>query len=172
MDRISKDFYYLKLAQVASERSTCLSKHYGAVIVKNDTVIATGYNGAPRGRINCCERQTCYRLEMKTQRGTNYASECRSVHAEQNAIIAASRDQMIGSTMYVYGWNCVTKQVVENCDSCPVCKRLIINAGIERVVFSDMNIGIGSDFADYRAKLVKVEDWITNDDSLSLLGGY
>lgn len=94
MDRRDKTNYYLDMAQVALERGTCLRRNFGAVIVKNDVIVSTGYNGAPRGRANCIDIGTCIRQKMGIPRGERYEF-CRSVHAEMNAIIAAPRDQMI-----------------------------------------------------------------------------
>lgn len=147
MKRISKDAYYLGIAEAVAQRSTCLKRRYGAVIVKNDEIIATGYNGAPRGETNCCDIGSCKRLGKPSNSG-DY-SDCHSVHAEQNAIISASRSEMMGSTMYLYGeWARVTfgerEQVtnvtwesLETPEPCPICRRMIANAGIIRVVTLD-----------------------------------
>lgn len=164
--RLPEHFYYLGVAESVSKRSTCLNKHYGAVIVSNHEIIATGYNGAPRGQVNCCDRGICYRIEHNIPRGTRYET-CRSVHAEQNAIISAARADMLHSTMYIYGYDCVTDKVVKDVNSCTMCKRMIINAGIDMVVFADPDIGIGCDGVPYHAKIIKVEDWIIHDDSLN-----
>lgn len=102
MKRRDKINYYLDMAEVALERSTCIRRNFGAVIVANDEVIATGYNGAPRGRQNCCEMKECIREKLKVPRGERYEL-CRSVHAEQNAIISAERNKMLGSTLYLCG---------------------------------------------------------------------
>ena len=102
MERRDKINYYLDLAEVVSHRSTCLRRHYGAVIVKNDEVIATGYVGAPRGRKNCSDIGTCIRTELNIPRGERYEL-CRSVHAEANAIISAARQDMIGASMFLCG---------------------------------------------------------------------
>ena len=98
MERVSKINYYLDIAQTVAERGTCLRRCFGAIIVKNDSIISTGYNGAPRGRKNCSDLGCCRREELKIPRGERYEL-CRSVHAEANAIIAASRENMIGSTL-------------------------------------------------------------------------
>ena len=132
-DRVSKDVYYLNIAKQVAMRGTCLRRNYGAVIVKNDEIISTGYTGAPRGRMNCNVLGTCVRQENKVPSGERYEL-CRSVHAEMNAIISASRDKMLGSTLYLYGWD-----VENNCEKkapkpCTICERLIINAGIEKVI--------------------------------------
>ena len=162
MKRISKHNYYLDIAQTVSERSTCLRKRYGAIIVKNDVIISTGYNGAPRGRKNCTDIGRCIREEMKIPSGERYEL-CRSVHAEQNAIIHASRERMIGATLYLVGKDAVTGAYVENASACALCKRMIINAGISRVV-------IRNNKENFTA--LYVEEWIENDDSLSGEFGY
>ena len=100
MERVSKHNYYLDIAQTVSERCTCLRKRFGAIIVKNDVIVSTGYNGAPRGRKNCSDLGTCIRDQLNIPRGERYEL-CRSVHAEANAIIAAPRDQMLGATLYM-----------------------------------------------------------------------
>lgn len=162
MERRDKINYYLDLAEAVSQRSTCLRKHYGAVIVQNDQVISTGYVGAPRGRKNCCDLNSCIRDDLNIPRGERYEL-CRSVHAEANAIISASRNEMLGSTMYLVGIDCATGKYVENANSCSMCKRLIINAGIEHVIIRD-----SAD--EYR--IINVKKWIDNDDSISGQFGY
>ena len=102
MSRIDKENYYLDIAETVLERGTCIRRNYGAIIVKNDQIVSTGYVGAPRGRKNCSDLGSCIRERMNVQRGTRYEL-CRSVHAEANAIIHAPRDQMIGATMYLVG---------------------------------------------------------------------
>lgn len=131
--RRDKTNYYLDMADVARERSTCLRRTYGAVIVKNDTIISTGYSGAPRGRANCIDIGYCMRQKLNIPRGERYEF-CRSVHAEQNAIISASREQMLGSTLYLCGRDADTGELVPDANCCTMCKRMIINAGIENVV--------------------------------------
>lgn len=162
MDRRDKCNYYLDLAQTVSQRGTCLRRHYGAVIVKNDEVISTGYVGAPRGRRNCSDMNVCLREKMQIPRGERYEL-CRSVHAEANAIISAARDQMIGSSLYLVGIDMTTGDYVQNANSCSMCKRLIINAGIEKVYIRDTK-------DDYR--MVLVQDWIDSDESLEGIFGY
>ena len=161
MGRVSKEIYYLDIAQTVAERCTCLRRRFGAIIVKNDVIISTGYNGAPRGRKNCDELGYCYRDKLNIPRGERYEL-CRSVHAEANAIIAAPRDQMLGATLYMA---CTTpdKELVSGMSSCMMCKRLIINAGISTVVVRD-------NAEDFR--VIDVNDWIENDDSLSGQFGY
>ena len=162
MERRDKVNYYLDLAEMVSQRSTCLRKHYGAVIVNNDEVVSTGYVGAPRGRRNCSDIGRCLREELHVPRGERYEL-CRSVHAEANAIISASRERMIGSSLYLTGVDARTGEYVENSSSCSMCKRMIINAGISRVYIRDTK-------NDYR--VVEVEDWIREDESLEGKFGY
>lgn len=126
--RPNKDDYYLGIAAAVAKRSTCLRRQYGAVIVKNDEIVSTGYNGAPRGVENCCDVGVCGR-EGHAHNDGDYRS-CQSVHAEMNAIISASRQEMIGSTLYLYG---TENGIPVHSEPCPICKRLIQNAGIERV---------------------------------------
>ena len=162
MERRDKINYYLDLAEVVSHRSTCIRRHYGAVIVKNDEVISTGYVGAPRGRKNCSDLGTCIRNELNIPRGERYEL-CRSVHAEANAIISAARSDMIGSDMYLCGLEATTGEYINNSCSCSMCKRQIINAGISRVFIRD-------DKDNYR--MIDVSDWIENDESLLGTFGY
>ena len=162
MSRISKDNYYLDIAQTVAERSTCLRKKYGAIIVKNDVIISTGYNGAPRGRKNCNDLAFCYRDKLNIPRGERYEI-CRSVHAEANAIISAARRDMLGATLYMVCIDPKTDELVSGTNSCAMCKRLIINAGIEKIVVRDT-------IDSYRE--IIVEDWITNDESLEGSFGY
>lgn len=133
MNRISKDDYYLDIAKDASRRSTCLRRCYGAVIVKNGEIIATGYNGAPRGRCNCCDRGYCEREKLQIPPGQRYEL-CRSVHAEMNAIISAARRDMLGATLYLNGVDGKTGEQLKFSEPCDMCKRVIINAGIEEVI--------------------------------------
>jgi len=162
MERVTKENYYLDIAQTVSERSTCLRKRYGAIIVKNDVIVSTGYNGAPRGRKNCSDIGFCMRENLGIPRGERYEL-CRSIHSEANAIISASREQMLGSTLYLCCTDPKTGDVVSGTNSCMMCKRMIINAGIERVVIRNTK-------DDYT--VVNVIDWIENDDSLSGNFGY
>lgn len=162
MKRRDKVNYYLDLADVVSRRGTCLRRHYGAVIVKNDEVIATGYVGAPRGRKNCSDMNRCIREEMKIPRGERYEL-CRSVHAEANAIISAEREKMIGAALYLSGREVSTGEYVKNSNSCSMCKKMIINAGIERVFVRD-------DEENYRE--IAVQEWVDEDESLLGQMGY
>lgn len=131
MSRLTWDEYFLEIAKVVAQRSTCLKRKYGAVITKDNTIISTGYNGSPRGEINCCDTGICERLNVEHNSG-NY-NRCKSVHAEQNCLINASRQDMIGGVLYLYGEE-NGKSV--DCEPCPICARMIQNAGITRVVCS------------------------------------
>ena len=162
MKRIDKNNYYLDMAEAALERSTCLRRKWGAVIVKDDEIISTGYNGAPRGRKNCTDIGKCIREELNIPRGERYEL-CRSVHAEQNAIISASRKDMIGATLYEVGKDAKTGKYVENSMPCAMCKRFIINSGINKIIIRDTK-------TKYRE--IDVADLITNDDSLNGKLGY
>ena len=130
--RKSKDEYYLNIAEAVLTRSTCLRRKYGAVIVKDDEIISTGYNGAPRGIENCCDIGYCVRMQENIPHGERY-EECRSVHAEANAIISASRHDMIGSTLYLAGFEADGTPILD-ATPCLMCQRLILNAGISSVV--------------------------------------
>lgn len=129
MDRPEKDMYYLSIAKEVSNRSTCLRRHYGAVIVNNDAIVSTGYNGAPRGEENCIDRGMCIRKSMNIPHGERYEM-CRAVHAEQNAIIEAPRSSMIGATIYISGSDAETGADVD-AHPCMICKRMLKNAGIK-----------------------------------------
>ena len=133
MDRIDKINYYLDIAETVLERGTCLRRNFGAIIVNNDQIVSTGYTGAPRGRKNCCDLGFCIRQERNIPRGERYEL-CRSVHAEANAIIHASREQMIGATLYLVGKEMSNGEYVQNTSSCAMCKRMVINAGIDKVI--------------------------------------
>ena len=163
MIRVEKHNYYLDIAQTVIERSTCLRRCYGAIIVRNDEIVATGYNGAPRGRKNCNELGRCYREVLSVPRGQRYEL-CRSVHAEANAIISAARNECIGATMYLAGREVSDNSYVHNATSCSMCKRLIINAGIDTVIVRDY---------EENFRIINVEEeWIKNDDSLGDELGY
>ena len=154
MSRISKENYYLDIAQTVLERSTCLRRRYGAIIVKNDEIISTGYNGAPRGRKNCVDMGYCAREAMQVPRGERYEL-CRSVHAEANAIVSAARRDMVGGTLYLVGRDGRTGELLSDATSCPMCRRLVINSGLERVVIRKTK----EDF-----EVVGVEEWVADDD--------
>ena len=157
--RTNKQNYYLDIADAVLERSTCLRRRYGAIIVRSDEIISTGYNGAPRGRKNCSDLGRCTRETLNIPSGERYEL-CRSVHAEANAIISASRRDMIGATLYLVGRDARTNELLGDAMSCSMCKRQIINAGIEKVV-------IRSTASEYRT--IMVSDWIENDDSIFML---
>ena len=178
MGRIDKENYYLDIAQTVAGRSTCLRRCYGAILVKSDEIISTGYNGAPRGRRNCVDLNYCTREALNIPSGERYEL-CRSVHAEANAIISAARSEALGATLYMacvepdtgnqrpgvrlhatLYMACVepdTGTLIPGSTSCSMCRRLIINAGIARVVIRDTR-------TEYR--VVEVADWVREDDSL------
>lgn len=160
--RKDKINYYLDIAQEVGARSTCLRRHYGCVVVKNDEIIATGYNGAPRGRKNCDDLGYCYREKLEVPRGERYEL-CRSVHAEQNAIISAARRDLIDATMFIVGINAKDGSVEPHSTSCMMCKRVVINSGIKEVIVREPN----NEYTIYN-----VEDWINDDDSLNGKMGY
>ena len=157
MERISKENYYLDIAETVLERATCLRRVYGAIIVKNDEIISTGYNGAPRWRANCVDMGYCSREAMNVPRGERYEL-CRSVHAEANAIISASRRDMVGGTIYLVGRNAATGELLPDATSCLMCRRMVINAGLERVVIRRTK----TEF-----EVVPVETWIAEDDLMT-----
>lgn len=163
MERRDKTNYYLDIAETVAKRGTCIRRKFGCIIVNNDEIISTGYAGAPRGRKNCSDMEDgCMRDKLGIPRGERYEM-CRSVHAEANAIISASRSEMLGATLYMVCVDPKTGEPVGETDSCAMCKRLIINAGISKVVVRDT--------ADnYRAILV--EDWVENDETLEGSFGY
>ena len=144
MDRATKDEYYLKIAKAVASRSTCLKRQYGCVIVNNDEIIATGYNGSPRGEMNCCDIGFCKRMNEPNNSGKY--DECHSVHAEQNALISASRKDMLGATLFLYGQEIRKEQLTSSsnfrmyqaleieANPCPICKRMIKNAGIKKII--------------------------------------
>ncbi len=162
MKRRDKYNYYLDIAETVLERGTCLRRNYGSIIVKNDEIISTGYSGAPRGRANCIDLGYCRREQMQIPRGERYEM-CRSVHSEANAIISASRRDMMGATLYLVGVDARTGELVHDASSCAMCKRLIINAGIEKVAIR---------ITKNEYKIIEVEEWINNDDSLGDTTGY
>ena len=162
MKRIDKNNYYLDIAEVTLERATCLRRKWGAVIVKNDEIISTGYNGAPRGRKNCTDLGYCMREKLNIPRGERYEL-CRSVHAEQNAIISASRKDTIDATLYIVGINASDGSYVSKSMPCAMCKRVIINSGIKKIIVRDSK-------DKYRE--ISVDDFIKNDESLDGTLGY
>jgi len=157
MERKDKINYYLDIAETVCERSTCMRRHYGAIIVRDDEIVSTGYNGAPRGRKNCIDLGVCKREQLGIPSGERYEL-CRSVHAEQNAIISAARRDCIGAEMYLAGRNAKTGEVLTDTTSCSMCRRFIINAGIKTVY---CRTGANGEY-----EKVNVRDWIFNDDSV------
>ena len=133
MNRISKTEYYLGIAEAVAKRSTCLRRQYGAIIVKNDEIIATGYNGSPRGTDNCCDVGYCWREENNIPQGEQYES-CLAVHAEQNAIISASRRDTIDSVLYLVGFENKKRIPPEQVKPCKICEKMIVNSGVKEVI--------------------------------------
>jgi len=158
MQRVDKTNYYLDIAETVAKRGTCLRKNYGCIIVKNDEIISTGYSGAPRGRENCIDLGYCVKKEKYPDIRHGGYDACRSVHAEQNAMLSASRKDMLGATMYLVGKRVDTGAYEEGASSCQMCRKLIINAGIEKVVIR------GGEPLKYH--IVNVNDWIEQDDLL------
>lgn len=152
LNRKDKTNYYLDVADVASSRGTCIRRNYGAVIVKDDRIIATGYTGAPRGCRNCSDIGTCRRQELNVPSGQRYEL-CRSVHAEQNAIIQANGQETIGASIYIVGHDANTNELVDGYP-CLLCKRMIINAGISEVILRK---------ADKTVEIIPVEMFIEED---------
>ncbi len=160
MKRRDKINYYLDIAETVLERSTCLSRNFGAIIVKNDQIISTGYNGAPRGRQNCSDTDICSRDRLNIPKGQRYEL-CRAVHAEANAIIAASRADLIGSDIYLACHDAKTGMIDGNIEPCMMCKRYIINAGISRVIVRKTK-------DEY--KIIYVSSWIENEETIAEAG--
>ena len=156
MERIDKENYYLDIAQTVMERSTCLRRKFGAIIVQNDEIISTGYNGAPRGRSNCSDLGYCLREKLAVPSGERYEL-CRSVHAEANAIISAARKDCIGGTIYLVGTETATGELIHDAISCAMCRRLIINAGLAKVIIRNTS---------EKYHIINVRDWVFNDDTL------
>lgn len=163
MARRDKINYYLDIAETVSKRGTCLRRNFGAIIVKNDEIISTGYVGAPRGRKNCTDLGYCRRMQLNIPRGERYEI-CRSVHAEANAIISAARRDTLGAALYLVGREVSTGEYVENANACSMCKRMIINAGIKNVFIRNTQDTFTS---------IDVEaEWVSTDDTLSDQTGY
>lgn len=155
--RIDKINYYLNIAKAVADRSTCLRKKSGAVIVNKDEIISTGYSGAPRGRENCIDLGYCCKKKyFPDVRHAGYDA-CRSVHAEQNALISASRKNMLGATLYLVQYRTDTSEYEENAGCCQMCRKMIINSGIEQVIVR---------INDTQYQKIDVNDWIQNDDLL------
>lgn len=162
MERRDKINYYLDIAETVLERSTCIRRKFGAIIVKNDEIVSTGYVGAPRGRKNCSDLGYCTREKLNVPKGQRYEL-CRSVHAEANAIISASRNELIGATIYLACHDAKTDKLDGNVEPCSMCKRLIINAGIDTVI-----VRVTKD----TYKIIEVQKWIDNDESINGTEGY
>ena len=162
MTRRDKINYYLDIAESVLKRGTCMRRNFGAIIVKNDEIISTGYVGAPRGRANCSDLGYCTREKLNIPKGERYEL-CRSVHAEANAIISAPRNEMIGASIYLACHDAKTDELYGEVEPCSMCKCLIINAGISTVY-------VRTSRDEY--KTIAVNSWIENDDSLSMKSGY
>ncbi|MBQ4145178.1 MAG: cytidine deaminase [Clostridia bacterium] len=162
MERKDKINYYLDIAETVIERGTCIRRNFGAIIVKNDEIVSTGYTGAPRGRQNCSDLGYCTREKLQIPRGERYEL-CRSVHAEANCIISAARRDTLDATLYLVGKDAKTGELVPDACCCAMCKRMVINAGIEKVIVRNTP-------DEYTIYLVN--DWIENDDSISGTFGY
>ena len=157
-NRVDKINYYLNIAKSVAERSTCLRKKIGCVIVKNDEIIATGYSGAPRGRENCIDLGFCSKKKhFPNVRHAGYDA-CRSVHAEQNAMLSAKRSDMIDSTLYLVSYRPESGEYDEGAACCQMCRKMIINAGIKQVIVR------GTVHNEYL--ITEVEEWIKHDDLL------
>jgi len=158
MERVSKINYYLDIAETISERGTCNRKNYGCIIVKNDEIIATGYTGAPRGRKNCIDLGYC--VKKKTLPDTRHGGydACRSVHAEQNAMLSAPRRDMIDASLFLVGIRKDTGSYEEGASPCQMCRKLIINSGIKKVY-----VRINKE----NFEEINVDDWVENDDLLN-----
>ncbi len=152
--RISKIDTYLNCAEVFAYRSTCIKRKYGAVVVKDDVVVSTGYNGAPRGLDNCCDLGKCPRIELNMHQGDGYGI-CRAIHAEANALLNCSRLQTIGADLYLVGVN--PDNSIHRAKPCPMCARSIIQAGIKNVY---MRIGEGE--GNYIVVAAEDLEWVQN----------
>ncbi len=160
--RRDKINYYLDIAETVLERGTCIRRNFGAIIVNNDRIISTGYVGAPRGRANCVDLGICTREKLNVPKGQRYEL-CRSVHAEANAIIAASRADMIGATLYLCGHDAKTGEIDGNVEPCSMCKRMIINSGITTVIIRNTKDTYTT---------INVETWVDRDESIQGSEGY
>ena len=155
--RISKIDAYLNCAETFAYRSTCLKRKYGAVLVKDDAVISTGYNGSPRGFENCCDLGECPRIRRNLHQGEGY-SICSAIHAEANALLNCSREQTLGADLYLTGINpgdCSIHQA----KPCPLCSRMIIQAGIQNVYLRQ---GEGPD--NYMVVAARELTWYLEDE--------
>lgn len=150
--RISKIDAYLNCAENFAFRSTCIKRKYGAVIVKDDAVISTGYNGSPRGFENCCDIGKCPRIKLNMHQGEGYGI-CRAIHAEANALLNCSREQTMGADLYLAGIN-PEDSSVHLAKPCPLCARMIIQAGIRNVILRQ---GEGTD--NYKIVSARELEW-------------
>lgn len=162
MQRTDKTNYYLDIAETVLKRGSCIRRNFGAVIVNNDQIISSGYTGAPRGRKNCMDLNCCIRQKFNIPRGERYEM-CRSVHAEANAIIHASREKMLEATLYLVGKEMDNHSYVEKASPCSMCRRLIINSGIKQVI-------IRQDEENF--EIIPVDYWVEHDESLENTTGY
>ncbi len=156
MGRIDKENYYLDIAETVSERSTCRCAHQGALIVRNDEIVSTGYNGAPRGRANCIDLGYCVRARMNVPMDQRYEL-CRSVHAETNAIISAARSECIGGAIYIVGKDAQSGEYLAGLKPCAICARMIINAGLRKIVVRS---------AKDKYDIINVQELVVNDESV------
>ncbi|MDR0979298.1 MAG: cytidine deaminase [Lachnospiraceae bacterium] len=165
MNRVDKTNYYLDIAESVASRSTCLRKKYGTVIVKNDEIISTGYSGSPRGRANCIDLGYCNKKKVFPDAHHTGYDACRGVHSEQNAIISASRKDMMNSTLYLVGYKETENgnEYEEGASPCLTCRKFIINSGIEKVV-------VREDKKNYI--VIDVEEWVKNDELLNDVLAY
>lgn len=159
-ERVSKEDTYLNCAEVFAYRSTCLKRKYGAVIVKDDVVISTGYNGSPRGKENCCDIGECPRIKRGMHQGEGYGI-CKAIHAEANALMNCSREQTIGADLYLTGIN-PADAIVHKAKPCPLCARMIIQAGIRKVYLRQ---GDGMD--NYIVLPAEKLEWCIRDENIS-----
>lgn len=157
MERRDKINYYLDIAESVASRATCLRKKWGSVIVNNDQIISTGYNGAPRGRANCNELGYCTKKKLLPNQRHGGYDACRAVHSEQNAMLSASRQEMLGGVIYLVGYRTENHEYEEGAAPCLMCRKLIINAGISKVY-------VRVNKEEY--KIFDVQEWINDDEFL------
>ena len=132
--RLTKDEYYLGIAEAVSKRSTCLRRNYGAVLVKNDVIVSTGYNGSARGAVNCCDAGYCAREAANAPHNSGYTSDCPAIHAEANCLLNVDRQVAIGSTLYLWGWDCKKQDEILDAEPCVMCQRLIQTCGVSKII--------------------------------------
>jgi dCMP deaminase len=159
--RLSKDLYYIGIAHAVAARGTCLRRNYGAVVVANDQIVSTGYNGAPRGLPNCISMgASCPRNAAGVPQGQQY-DNCRSVHAELNAIIHGGRREVLGGTLYLVGESVTGEALSQDPEPCEHCWQAVVNAGIERVV---------AERRDGTLRSTVVGDWVKAQAGAALPG--